>query len=157
SNQTSATVAVAPIVTAISPSIGPTNGGTTVTITGADFTGTTAVRFGSVAATSFTVISSTQITAVAPAEAASTVAVHVTNNGGTSALSVADQFQYVAALPAITKLSKTQGPTSGGTALTIYGSHFTGATAVYFGSIRAASFTVLSDGTISVKTHAEAA
>ncbi|GAA3368941.1 hypothetical protein GCM10017744_086980 [Streptomyces antimycoticus] len=41
-----------------------------------------------------------------------------------------------------------QGPYSGGTLVTIIGSHFSGATAVFFGSRRAASFSVLDDQTI---------
>ncbi|MFE9007180.1 Ig-like domain repeat protein [Streptomyces sp. NPDC007875] len=41
-----------------------------------------------------------------------------------------------------------QGPYSGGTLVTIIGSHFSGATAVSFGSRRAASFSVLDDQTI---------
>ena len=52
-----------------------------MTITGTNFTGTTQVYFGSVAATSFTVNSDTSITATAPAEAAGTVDVTVYNAG----------------------------------------------------------------------------
>ena len=59
-----------PTVTAVSPTSGPTAGGTTVTITGTNFTGATKVALRHVAATSFTVVSSTQITAVSPAQAA---------------------------------------------------------------------------------------
>ena len=60
-------VAAAPAVTAISPTSGPSFGGTTVTITGTAFTGATAVDFGTTAATSFTVVNDTTITAVSPA------------------------------------------------------------------------------------------
>ncbi|HUY86767.1 MAG TPA: IPT/TIG domain-containing protein, partial [Acidimicrobiales bacterium] len=56
-----------PTVISISPTSGPTTGGTTVTITGTNFTGATAVDFGTMAATSFSVSSSTSITAVSPA------------------------------------------------------------------------------------------
>jgi hypothetical protein len=41
----------------------------TVVITGTNFTGATAVRFGAVPATSFTVESATQITAISPPQA----------------------------------------------------------------------------------------
>ncbi|MEA2315780.1 MAG: hypothetical protein QOI03_2472, partial [Solirubrobacteraceae bacterium] len=44
-----------PAVTGISPSSGPAAGGTSVSITGTSFTGATAVRFGSAAASNFTV------------------------------------------------------------------------------------------------------
>ena len=58
----------APAVTSVSPTSGSTDGGTVVTITGTDFTGATAVDFGSDAATAYTVNSSTSITATTPAE-----------------------------------------------------------------------------------------
>ncbi len=57
----------APTVTGVSPSSGPTAGGTGVTITGTGFTGATAVDFGANAATSYTVVSDTEITATSPA------------------------------------------------------------------------------------------
>ncbi|MFI5828722.1 PxKF domain-containing protein [Streptomyces sp. NPDC051578] len=75
-----------PAIAALSPDHGPLAGGTTVTLTGSHFTGATAVTFGGLPATSFTVDSDTQITATAPA--ASTVAtadVTATTPAGTSA------------------------------------------------------------------------
>ncbi len=51
--------------------------------------------------------------------------------------------------PEIMKFSPTEGPASGGTTVTISGSHFTGATAVDFGSAPAESFTVVSPTTIT--------
>ncbi len=85
----------APSVTSIFPTSGPTSGGTTVTITGTDLSGAGYVFFGSTTATSFTVNSSTSITAVSPAGSAGTVNVTVTTPGGTSATNSADQFTYV--------------------------------------------------------------
>jgi outer membrane protein assembly factor BamB len=83
-----------PSVTGVSPASGPTTGGTSVTITGAGFTGATAVDFGSNPATTFTVNSSTSITATTPAGAAGTVGVSVTTANGTSPPSTAAQFTY---------------------------------------------------------------
>jgi hypothetical protein len=60
-------VLAAPTVTILSPASDLTTGGATVTITGTDFTGATAVNFGSTAATNVTVVNATQITATAPA------------------------------------------------------------------------------------------
>ena len=82
-----------PAVTSIAPNNGPIVGATAVTITGANFTGATAVRFGSNTAT-FTVTSATQIAANSPAGSAGTVDVTVTTQGGTSATSASDQFSY---------------------------------------------------------------
>jgi fibronectin type 3 domain-containing protein len=85
-----------PTVTGLSPSSGGLGGGTSVAISGSNFTGATGVSFGGVAATSFTVNSDTQITAVAPAAAAAgSVDVTVTNANGTSVTSTADEFSYV--------------------------------------------------------------
>jgi hypothetical protein len=84
-----------PIVTALSPATGPEAGGTLVTITGAHFTGATAVEFGVAAATDFEVISATKISAIAPAVAASTVQVKVTTPNGVSADTAADNYTYV--------------------------------------------------------------
>jgi hypothetical protein len=85
-----------PTVTAISPRTGSTAGGTTVTITGQNFTTATGVRFGTTAAQSFKVDSATSITAVAPPGQAGPVDVAVTTLGGTSPTGAADAFTYVA-------------------------------------------------------------
>ncbi len=83
-----------PTVTAVAPTSGPTAGGTTVTITGTGFTGATQVAFGPVAATRFTVVSDTQITAVAPAQSPGTRFVAVTTPGGATTHVAAAQFTY---------------------------------------------------------------
>lgn len=86
----------APVVTAISPTSGPTTGSTVVTVTGTNFTGATAVTFGGTPGTGLT-CTATSCTVTSPAHAAGTVDVQVTTPGGTSATSAADQFTYVAA------------------------------------------------------------
>ncbi|MDP4271898.1 MAG: IPT/TIG domain-containing protein, partial [Bacteroidota bacterium] len=93
--EVSFTTAPPPAITGISPTSGSTEGGTTVTITGTNFTGATAVKFGSTNATSFTVNAAPQITAISPAGSAGAVDVTVTTAGGTSATSASDQFTYV--------------------------------------------------------------
>ena len=128
--------AVAPTVTGVSPTSGPTGGGTTVTITGTGFTGATAVKFGANNAASYAVNSNTQITATSPAGTAGAVDIAVTNNSLTSSTSSADQFTYVAA-PTVSAISPTSGPAAGGTTVTITGTGFTGATAVTIGGTRA--------------------
>ena len=131
----------APTVTGVSPSSGPTGGGTSVTITGTTFTGATAVKFGATDAASFTVNNSTTITATSPSHAAGTVDITVTTPPGTSATSGADQFTFIAA-PTVTSVVPNFGPVTGGTSVAITGTVFTGATAVQFGATNAASFTV---------------
>ncbi len=83
-----------PAVWNISPDGGPTTGGTSVTIAGTDFSGTTDVAFGSVPGTSFTVDSDRQITAFSPSQPSGTVDVTVTGTDGTSPTTAADQFTY---------------------------------------------------------------
>ena len=75
---------LAPTITSINPTSGSTAGGKTVTITGTNLGGATEVLFGSSAASSFTVNSETQVTAVSPAAGAGIVPVTVTAPGGTS-------------------------------------------------------------------------
>lgn len=88
--------ATAPTVSGVSPDVGPTAGGTAVTITGSGFSGASRVQFGSVAAVSFTVASAMSITATSAPAAAGTVDVTVTTGGGTSVTSPADDFTFVA-------------------------------------------------------------
>lgn len=88
-----------PTVSSVSPTRGTTAGGTTITIAGTNFVGVTSVKFGTVAAASFTVKSATSIIATAPAESAATVNISVTNIAGTSAAVSGDHFTYVAPTP----------------------------------------------------------
>ena len=121
-----------PTVTGISPTNGPSAGGTSVTITGTNLTAATSVKFGNTAGT-ITANTATSITATSPAGSAGTVDVTVTTTSGTSATSSSDQFTYVAA-PTVTGISPTGGPTSGGTSVTITGTNLTSASAVKFGN-----------------------
>jgi hypothetical protein len=90
-----ATVAAVPTVSSVAPSSGSTTGGTSVTVAGRDFTGTTAVNFGAARARSFTVNSDGTINAVSPAASAGTVDVTVTTAVGTSPATAADRFTFV--------------------------------------------------------------
>jgi alpha-tubulin suppressor-like RCC1 family protein len=85
---------VCPSVTGLSPDQALPSGETPVTITGTEFTGATAVAFGSVAATSFTVESSTKIEAMAPAGGVGVAYVTVTTPHGTSEVGERSRFVY---------------------------------------------------------------
>ena len=145
-----------PTVTNVSPVSGPVAGGTSVTITGTNFTGVSAVKFGATASSSVTVNSTTSLTATAPAGSAGTVDVTVTASGGTSATNSADRYTYVAA-PTVTGVSPTSGPTAGGIPVTITGTNFTGVSAVEFGTVAATSYTVNSATSITATPRAEPA
>jgi hypothetical protein len=142
----------APTVSAVAPNSGLATGATPVTITGANFSGVTSVRFGAVAAATYTVNSSTQITATSPAGSGA-VDVTVTTAGGTSATSAADQFTYIAA-PTVSSVAPTSGPAAGGTSVTIMGTNLTGATAVKFGTVAASGYTVDSSNQITATSPA---
>ncbi|WP_338177527.1 IPT/TIG domain-containing protein [Jatrophihabitans sp.] len=159
SDAVTATISLAapvPSVTALSPTSGKTAGGNTVTITGTGFTGASAVTFGTVAATSFSVVNSTKITAVAPAQAAAKHNVYVTGPGGTNAAAAGNRYTYVNA-PAVTAVSPASGKTAGGNTVTITGTDLTGATAVKFGTVAATSFTVVNAAKITAVVPAQAA
>jgi hypothetical protein len=147
-----------PAVSGVAPNSGPAAGGTVVTITGTNFTGASAVKFGATNA-SFTVGSATSISATAPGGAAGAVDVTVTTPAGTSATSAADQFTYAPAVPAptVTGVSPASGSTAGGTSVVIAGTGFTGATGVKFGSAPATAFTVNSATSVTAAAPAGAA
>ncbi len=115
--------------------------GTTVIITGTNFTDVTNVRFGDVAASSFTVDSSTQIKAVVGSGASGSV--YITAGGKTLSLS---GFSFISPPPTVISFSPVTA--TSGTMIIIKGSGFTNATNVRFGDIAAASFTIDADGQI---------
>jgi hypothetical protein len=82
-SQPAAAVPVPPLVTQVSPAGGSQGGGTSITITGANFTGPVSVSIGGVAATGVTVTGSTTITATTGASASGgAMDVLVTNAAG---------------------------------------------------------------------------
>ena len=142
------TVPPAPTVTGLSPSSGQSTGSTSVTLTGTNFTGATAVSFGTSAA-SFTVTSSTTIAATAPPGTLGTVDITVTTPGGTSATNAGDKYTYTQPpVPTVTAVSPTSGVSTGTALVTVTGTGFIGATAVKFGTVTA-SFTVTSSTAIT--------
>ena len=147
----------------IVPSSGFTTGGTTVTVTGTGFVGisvSTDVAFGGVNASSFTVVSATQLTTLTPSHAAGLVALTVTTSSGTCT----ESYTYVApgaTACLISGINPSSGTTLGGGSVTILGANFFGvsaATDVAFGGTNAASYAVnLSSDRITAVTPAHAA
>jgi RHS repeat-associated protein len=144
---------VAPRVTSVSPTSGPTAGGTTITVKGTGFSGVSGVTVGGVAASNVKVTADGQLTAVTPAGSAGSGDVVITAPGGTSPTGTADRYSY-AANPAVTAMTPMAGPTAGGTTVTISGAAFTGATGVFFGSVPASAYTVVSDNKITATAPA---
>jgi hypothetical protein len=150
---TLAVSALAPTVTSVSPSSGPTAGGNSVTIAGTTFTGATSVTFGGTAATSLAVVNATTITATVPAGAAGSASVIVITPAGSNAANTL--YTYIPG-PTVTSVNPSSGSTAGGTVVTITGTTFTGATSVTFGGV-AASFTVVNATTITATVPVGAA
>lgn len=142
------TALAAPNITGVSPSSGAS--GTNVTITGTGFTGTTAVTFDGISV-SFMVMNDTSIFTSSPSTTPNVpVDVVVTNPAGSSTeVAAFTTTASPAPPPSIMALNPNTVSTSGGP-FDIYGSYFTGATAVTIGSNPAASFNVVNDGFIQV-------
>ena len=143
-----------PTVTSVSPNSGTTAGGTAVTITGTNFATGATVTFGGTAATNVVVVSSTSITATTPAHAAGAVTVAVTNTGGLNG-SLANGFTYVGT-PTVASVSPNNGPTGGGTAVTIAGTNFAAGATVTFGGTAATNVVVVNSTSITATTPAHA-
>lgn len=139
--------ALVPYVTGVSPAQGPAPGGTQVTISGAGFTGATAVLFGSRPATSVQVVSDSQITAIAPAENPGTVDVTVKGPAGTSSSSPSDRFTYKIQ-PTVTAVTPSSG--TGGMLVKVDGTHLSAAQ-ISFGTAAATVVQVLSDTSLLVE------
>jgi hypothetical protein len=133
------TYAPVPIIAGFSPTSAAS--GSTVTINGINFTGTIAVSFGGVAATSFTVVNGTTITAVVANGASGNVV--VTNSFGSFS---APGFTYVPP-PVVTSFNPSSA--GGGTTVVITGTNFNNVLSVKFGGRDANSFTVVNPTTIN--------
>jgi len=138
-----------PTVSGVSPSAGPTGGGTVVTISGTNFASGAAVAFGTAPGTNVVVSSSTSISATSPAGSPGSVDIVVTLPvAGSSTTSTADQFAYDAP-PTVSATSPNAGPVSGGTAVTITGTNFVTGSSVSFGGVASPAVTVTSSTSIT--------
>jgi hypothetical protein len=138
---TSSNFVVLPTIYGFSPGFGPP--GTSVLITGANFTnltaGNTVVRFNGAQA-NLSGLTFSSVTAVVPA-AATTGPISITTSEGSH---TNDVPFYVSA--AVTSFTPTNSPP--GSTVRITGNNFSGATAVSFGGVPAASFVVTNNTTI---------
>ena len=145
-----------PVVTAVFPTSEPAKGGKKVQVKGANFTGATAVHFGTVAAKSFTVAKATEIIAILPASiGVRTVDVTVTTPAGTSEVNPGDRISYVSYPPEVKGVAPNQAPAAGGATVSVKGEFFLGAKQVMFGAFPATEFKVNSEKSISAVIPAE--
>ena len=146
----------APTVSAVLPSSGPINGGTTVVIHGTNLSNPTSVRFGSTPALSFVGETDDAVEAVSPpSPIPTTVDVFVsTSNGESDPNPPGDQFTYTRA-PVVTGVNPHTGPPNGGTQVTITGVQFTAGATVQFGGTPASNVVVQSSTTITATSPAQ--
>jgi len=140
-------------ITNVNPNSGFTAGGTVVNISGHGFgtTGNPLVKFGGVSATNIVRISDTLIIATTPANSLGAKTLEVTP-GDALPISLANAFTYRG--PVLTSVTPNNGPTTGGTAVTIVGDGFgaSGTPVVTFGGKAATSIVRLNQTTITAVT-----
>lgn len=116
------TAVVPPIITDVSPALGPIAGGTLVTIAGERFQPAAVVRFGTAVGT-VQQMTATSILVRAPAHATGVVDVAVLNPDGNTA-GAAQSFMYRGPAPVVATMSPKSGPSAGGTEVALDGAHF---------------------------------
>lgn len=122
--------------------------GATITIIGSNFTDATQILFGGTIAQSYHIVSDTVITATVGDGSSGAVSVYGQGGQGSK-----EGFVFLPP-PVVLSLSKTIGAT--GASIVITGANFTGATAVTFGGMPAASFVVNSATSITAVVGEEA-
>ncbi len=145
----------APRITGVSPNVGLTTGGQTLTLTGTSFRGGATVRFGATLATNVTVTSGTSLTLTTPSAAASgPVDLTITNTTDGQSSVLDDGFSFVYPAPTISAVNPNRGPASGGTAITITGTFFLPAPTVLVGGVAATAVVRVNATTITARTPA---
>jgi IPT/TIG domain len=144
----------APTVTSLNPTHGTAAGGNSVTITGTDLSGATAVNFDANSASIIIATASTVVVDAPAGTAGTTAQVTVTTPGGTSPTGGSgNDYTYdpppPPPTPDVTGLSPSHGAAAGGTTVTVFGTNFSGATVAKFGSTNATSFTVINGSKIT--------
>ena len=153
-------VAAQPSVAKIIPSVGTTDGGSSLVIQGGGFMAGAQVLVGGIPAPQVTVWSSTTINAVTPAGSAGPADIQVLNPGGAS-VTVEDGFVYQSEdepsePPVITALFPTVGPVAGGTPVEIYGSGFEEGLTVLLGGTLVEQVAVINPELLTLITPAGA-
>jgi hypothetical protein len=142
----------------VTPSSGPTTGGTQITITGTFFRTGATVEIGPNACQSVSVqMGGTSLTCTTPTGASGPVAVKVTNPDNQVGL-LNNAFTYLAPVPppTVTGVSPAFGPVTGGTQVTVLGTNFQAGAAVRFGTIAAPAANVISPSAIVVTIPGQA-
>ncbi len=142
-----------PVVDGLTPSAGPEDGGTLVTITGAGFEDVISVFFGGQEADQVEVVADDRLVVTSP-DGTGLVNVVVTTAGGSTVVERASRFEYLSPRdpPSIDGLDPAEGTEDGGTVVTIEGTGLLSTNGVTFDGQAAPAFEVLSDEELSVTT-----
>ncbi|MFJ9847704.1 IPT/TIG domain-containing protein [Kitasatospora sp. NPDC101155] len=135
---------MAPVISSISPTSGRSGQTMTITGTGLGSLSTTKVNIGTKTVTP-TAASNTSVTLTIPSGCSSQANVTATVSGVNSN---SNAFFYVAA-PTVTSLTPSTGPAAPG-AIDVFGTGFSTATSVAFGTVGTAVPTILSDSHLTV-------
>lgn len=138
-------------VETVDPQQGPAEGGTPVAIKGAGFTDDSKVLFGLKAAVNVEVIDDSTILAVTPIGEPGATDVHVSNSDGVGTREKAFFYYQV---PVIDLVSPPNGPTAGGTSITIKGEGFLAGALVRVGGEEATVIENIDPSMITVKAPA---
>ena len=141
----------------LSPSSGPTEGGTRVTLQAGDlpFQQTMSVLFGDQAASTIDLVNSQVAEVTTPAHEAGVVDVTLVLTSGQS-IRLPNAFEYLAPpAPRVepmtaSSVSPARGPAAGGTNLTIFGANFPAGLVVLFGENRATEVAYINANTLGV-------
>jgi hypothetical protein len=141
-----------PRIAAIQPAFGPTAGGADVVVTGDYFQDGAVVLVGGRTATSVTFVSATRLEARTPSGDVGVVDVVVTNpDGGTGIFPAA--YTYMAP-PVVTSVTPPEGPSLGGTAITVRGRGFQEGASLRVGGVLASNVVVVTETEITATTPA---
>lgn len=142
-----------PTISRLDPDKGPTTGGLYVTISGTDFRDGAQVYFGGRPASDVRVLTDKTIMAKVPAHTAGIKDVTVMNDdGGSYTLPNGFTYQVPLSEPVITAVTPAEGPTIGGTTITLTGKDFRNGAKVYIDGMEAADVTVVNYKTITAVT-----
>jgi len=136
-----------PVVSSVTPTSGPTAGGTVITIKGENFVTPIQVTIGR-PATHVEVRSENEIVATTPAETVGSYVVTVTDEAGSFN---GPRYLYVPPAPTVESALPAEGPTAGGTVVTIRGANFEAGSTVNVGGA-ASHVEVLSETEIRATT-----
>ena len=142
----------APTLTVVDPAIAATVDGTVLKLTGTNLLAGATVTVGGVAATTVTVVSATEITAIAPAHAGGLVDIEV-KNADQQAATLTGKLTYAVA-PTLTAVLPNSGVIEGGTAVTLAGSGFVAGATVKFDEAAATGVTMNSADMIAATAPA---